>query len=447
MISYKQTTLTNGLTVVAHLAERTRMAAVNILYCVGARNENPGRTGFAHLFEHLMFRGTRAVPDFDTPLHKAMAENNAFTNNDYTNYYITLPRENAETALWIEADRMTGLEITPEALAAEKKVVIEEYNQRYRNQPYGDQWLLLREMAYKVHPYRWPTIGLSPEHIRDATLDDVRAFYARYYNPANAILSVAADIEPELIFEMAERWFGGVAGASAPDRIGAPGAKAIPGAVVPSGRPVDVLPAEPLPTVARRMEVERNVPATALTVAFPMGGRTGRNYYACDILSDILAGGGSARLYESLVKKQKLFSSVNAYITGDIDPGLLVVTGHLLPETSVEAAENAFWSELQLLATEPIGDYELEKVKNKFEAETTFGELNVMSKAMNLGFYAMLDYLPEKGVAGGGTGNGLALINREVDIYRSFSAAELVKEARATFVPERSSTLIYKAAK
>jgi predicted Zn-dependent peptidase len=390
------------------------MAAINILYCVGARNEDPGRTGFAHLFEHLMFRGTRAVPDFDTPLHKASAENNAFTNNDYTDYYITLPRENIETALWLEADRMTGLDITPSKLEAEKRVVIEEYNQRYLNQPYGDQWLLLRAMAYKVHPYRWPTIGLTPDHVRDASMEDVRAFYARYYNPSNAILSIAADCEPQQMFEMAEKWFAD-----------------IPPGDTRLGEGVgDDITAEPPQTVARRLEVERDVPATALTIAFPMGNRTSRNYYACDILSDILAGGSSARLYEDLVKRRKLFSSVNAYITGDLDPGLFVVTGHLLPETSVAAAEAALWDELHRLQDEPVGEYELEKVKNKFEAETTFGELNVMSKAMNLGFYEMLGDLP--------------LVNREVGIFRSFTAAELAAEARATFVPERSSTLVYK---
>jgi predicted Zn-dependent peptidase len=387
------------------------MAAVNILYCVGARNENPSRTGFAHLFEHLMFRGTRAVPDFDTPLHKACAENNAFTNNDYTDFYITLPRENIETALWLEADRMTGLSFSAEKLEAEKKVVVEEFNQRYLNQPYGDLWMLLRQMTYKLHPYRWQTIGASPDHILGASMEDVKAFYKRYYTPANAILSIAADMDPERIFALAESWFGDVP-------VGA--------------KPVDNIPTEPLPVSARRMEVERAVPATAVMIAFPMGRRTSENYYACDILSDILAGGSSARMYESLVRERRLFSSVNAYITGDLDPGLFVVTGHLLPETSVDTAENALWSELRKLQNEPIGDYELEKVKNKFEAETIFGELNVMNKAMNLGFYEML--------------GDLSLVNREVEIYRSFSAARLVEEARATFVPERSSTLVYKAA-
>ena len=410
MITYKRHTLPNGLRVVVHRAEKGEMAAVNVLYCVGARNENPSRTGFAHLFEHLMFRGTRAVPDFDTPLHKACAENNAFTNNDYTDFYITLPRENVETALWLEADRMTGLSFSTGKLEAEKRVVVEEFNQRYLNQPYGDLWMLLRGMAYKVHPYRWQTIGASPDHILGASMADVKEFYKRYYNPANAILSVAADMDPERVFALAEDWFGDI----------------------PAGvRPIDDIPAEPLPTEARRMEVERDVPATAITIAFPMGARSTDNYYACDILSDILAGGSSARMYESLVREKRLFSSANAYITGDLDPGLFVVTGHLLPETSVEAGEKALWDELRRLCGERVGDYELEKVKNKFEAETIFGELNVMSKAMNLGFYEMLGDLP--------------LVNREVEIYRSFNADRLMEEARATFRPERSSTLIYKS--
>ncbi|MDR2883160.1 MAG: insulinase family protein [Alistipes sp.] len=400
--------MSNGLRVVVHRAEGGAMAAVNVLYGVGARNENPARTGFAHLFEHLMFRGTRAVPDFDTPLHRACAENNAFTNNDYTDYYITLPKENLATALWLEADRMGGLDITPAKLEAEKRVVVEEFNQRYLNQPYGDVWMLVREMAYKIHPYRWQTIGASPDHITGATPDEVRAFYARYYNPANAVLSIAADLEPERMLAMAAEWFGDVA------------------AGVP---PLDDIPAEPPPSAARRLEVERDVPATLITVAFPMGGRISDNCYACDILSDVLAGGSSARMYESLVRERRLFSSVNACITGDLDPGLFAVTGYLLPETSVEAGEQALWSELRRLCDEPVGEYELEKVRNKFEAETIFGELNVMNKAMNLGFYEMLGDLP--------------LVNREVGIYRSFDAARLVEEARATFVPERSSTLIY----
>lgn len=410
MIDYERHILANGLRVVVHRAADGEMAAVNMLYRVGSRNEDPARTGFAHLFEHLMFRGTASVPDFDTPLHRACAENNAFTNNDYTDYYITLPRENTATALWLEADRMTGLAIDAAKLAAEKRVVVEEFNQRYLNQPYGDLWMLLREMAYEKHPYRWQTIGASPDHIMNASLDDVRAFYNRYYTPANAILSIAADLDTDRVFRMAEEWFGDV------PAVGFQAA--------------DDIPVEHIPLSARRLEVERDVPATAITVALPMGGRTSDNYYACDILSDVLAGGSSARMYESLVREKRLFSSVNAYITGDLDPGLFVFTGHLLPETTVEEGERALWDEVDRLCGEPVGDYELEKVKNKFEAETIFGELNVMNKAMNLGFYEMLD--------------DLDLINREVEIYRSFSAQQLQDQAIATFRRDRSSTLIYK---
>lgn len=411
MISYEKIVLPNGLRVVVNRDRQSEMAAVNLLYCVGARNENPSRTGFAHLFEHLMFRGTRRVPDFDMPVQMACGENNAFTNNDYTDYYITLPAANIETALWLESDRMTGLHITRPKLAAEKKVVIEEYNQRYLNQPYGDLWLLMRDMAYTRHPYRWSTIGLTPQHIADATLDEVKEFYARFYHPSNAILSVSADIAPERIFELADKWFGSIP-AAAP-------------------APAEPLPAEPEQTAARRREVVRDVPVSTVTVAFHMGDRRSRDFYLCDLMSDILAGGQSARMFRSLIKEQRLFSSVNAYITGEVDPGLFVVTGQLLPETSAETGEKALWSELERLATQPASDYEMEKVKNKFEAETLFGEINVMNKAMNLGYYEMLGDLP--------------LINREVEIYRSIGQSEVTEAATRLFRPERSSTLIYKS--
>ncbi|MDE5694619.1 MAG: insulinase family protein, partial [Alistipes sp.] len=333
---------------------------------VGARNENPARTGFAHLFEHLMFRGTREIPNFDLPVQMASGDNNAFTNNDYTDFYMTLPAANIETALWLESDRMEGLEITPEKLATEKKVVIEEYRQRYLNQPYGDQTLLLRALAYKVHPYRWAAIGLTPDHIAQATLDDVKEFYRTHYHPSNAILSLSADMEEEKMLALAEKWFGGI-----PDR---------PAAAAP-------IPQEPPQTEARREEAERDVPATTVTIAYPMGGRLSADFYTADLVSDLLSGGDSSRLYTRLVKERKLLSSVNAYITGDLDPGLFVFTGQLLPGTTPEQAEAAFRTEIQTLCDTPASDYEMQKVKNKFEANTLFGELNVMNKAMNLGFY------------------------------------------------------------
>ncbi len=408
MIDYKLRSLSNGLTAIAHHDPATRMAAVNILYRVGARNENPSRTGFAHLFEHLMFRGTAQIPDFDVPVQQACGENNAFTNNDYTDYYITLPVGNVETALWLEADRMTGLNITPEALEAEKRVVIEEYNQRYLNQPYGDMWLRLRAMAYKVHPYRWAAIGLHPEHIAGASLEDVKAFYHKYYNPSDAIIAVAGDLETERALDLCEKWFGGLSGAA---------------------RNEDVFPAEPEQTEARREVVTANVPAVSITITFMMGDRLSRRHYQCDLISDLLAGGSSARLYQSLVRERKLFSAVNSYISNNLDPGLFVVTGQLLPGVSPEQGEEALWEELEKLKTIPASDYELEKVKNKFEAEIIFGELNVMNKAMNLCYYNML--------------GDMSLLEGEIDIYRSLTADEIMETSRGVFTRPRSCTLIY----
>ncbi|MBQ4532675.1 MAG: insulinase family protein [Alistipes sp.] len=410
MITYKKTILANGLSVIANRDKTSRMAAVNILYKVGARNENPNRTGLAHLFEHLMFRGTHQIPDFDTPVQMACGENNAFTNNDYTDFYITLPIANIETALWLESDRMTGLNLSEEACKIEKRVVIEEFRQRYLNQPYGDANMLLRALAYKQHPYRWATIGLSPEHIEQASAEEIHNFYRTFYHPSNAILSFSGDMAEEEFFALAEKWFGGIEDHK---------------------HDIPSIPAEPTQNEARRQEVERDVPATTITIAFKMGNRLSRDFFLGDITSDILAGGDSARLYEHLIKNKRLFASVNAYITGDVDCGLFVFTGQLLPSTSEAEAEEALWAEMADLQQNNISDYELEKVKNKFEANTLFGELNVMNKAMNLGYYEMI--------------GDLSLINREVDIYRSLTSGDISDFASRIFCKENSSTLIYRA--
>ncbi|MBO5399583.1 MAG: insulinase family protein [Alistipes sp.] len=410
MITYDKRQLDNGLTVIVNRDRASRMAAVNLLYKVGARNESAHRTGLAHLFEHLMFRGTHEVPDFDTPVQMACGDNNAFTNNDYTDFYITLPVGNIETALWLESDRMTGLDLSQEAIEVEKRVVIEEFRQRYLNQPYGDQNMLLRDMVYKSHPYRWATIGLSPEHIEKASAEEIRDFYRRFYHPSNAILSISADIEPERVFYLAEKWF-----APIEDRPYA----------IPAIEP------EPEQQQARRLEVERDVPATTITIAFQMGDRLSRDFYLGDMTSDLLAGGDSARLYERLIKRKRLFASTNAYISGDVDRGMFVFTGQLLPSTTEAEAEAAIWEEIDDLRACNITEYEVEKVKNKFEANTLFGELNVMNKAMNLGYYEMI--------------GDLELINREVEIYRSQQAADVADFSKRTFRKENSSTLIYRA--
>lgn len=412
MIAYRKKTLENGLTVVVNRDRQSKLAAVNILYKVGARNEDSQRTGFAHLFEHLMFRGTKQVPNFDLPVQMAAGDNNAFTNNDYTDFYITLPKDNIETALWLESDRMTGLDISAQKLETEKRVVIEEFRQRYLNQPYGDQTMLLRALAYKVHPYRWAAIGRTTDHIESASLADVEAFYRAHYHPANAILSISADIDEERMFDLARKWFGGVA-----ERGERPGP----------------IPQEPPQTEPRREVVERDVPATTVSVAYHMCARTEPDFYTADLVSDLLAGGDSGRLYRRLVKERRLLSSVNAYITGDVDPGLFVFTGQLLPGTDPEQVEEAFRAEIDELRSGQIEQYEIEKVKNKFEANTLFGELNVMNKAMNLGFYEMLGDLP--------------LINAEVERYRAVGPEAIRDFCHRVFRPENASTLIYKARK
>lgn len=410
MIKYQKRVLKNGLTVLVNRDRASKLAAVNILYMVGARNEMADKTGFAHLFEHLMFRGTESVPEFDVPVVMASGENNAFTNNDYTDFYITLPKENLSTALWLESDRMRNLNISEEAYETEKHVVIEEFKQRYLNQPYGDESLLLRDMCYKVHPYRWSAIGISPDHIERATLDDVRAFYNLHYRPSRAILSISADLEEEYMLDMAEQYFADI------EDMG--------GEIAP-------VPAEPMQTEPRRMVVEREVPATNITIAFHMGDRLSRDFFLGDLASDLLAGGESSRLINRLVKERGLFSSVNAYILGSLDAGLFIIKGRLMPDTTEQEAERALWGELEELMAGNVSDYEMEKVKNKFEANMLMGEINVMNKAMNLGFYAMI--------------GDLDLLNSEADIYRSIDRQELMSFARRCFVERNSSTLIYRA--
>lgn len=410
MIEFKKTTLANGLTVIAHRDDSTPMVAVNVLYKVGARNEKYEQTGFAHLFEHLMFGGSVNIPSYDEPVQLAGGENNAFTNNDYTDYYLALPKENIETAFWLESDRMLSLAFNEKSLEVQRKVVVEEFAQRYLNQPYGDLWLLLRPLAYEKHPYRWATIGRDIEHIRNATMEDVRAFFDRYYKPQNAILSVAGDLDPDYVFELAEKWFG----------------------PIPGGVPVvDDIPPEPVQTEARRLEVKRKVPVSVIYLAFHTGPRRSREVAVCDVISDILSNGTSSRLYQRLVKESNLFSSVNAYISGDVDPGLFLVTGHIMEGTPPEVAERALWNELEILMREEVDAYELEKVKNKFEATHIFGEVNVMNKAMNLGYFEML--------------GDAALINSEISDHNSVTKEEIMEISRRIFVTQNCSTLVYQA--
>lgn len=410
MIRIQRHVLPNGLRIVHHENTSTQMVALNLLYDVGARDEHPEHTGFAHLFEHLMFGGSVNIPDYDTPVQNAGGENNAWTNNDITNYYITLPRQNCEIGFWLESDRMLSLDFNPQSLEVQRQVVIEEFKQRNLNQPYGDVSHLMRELSYQVHPYRWPTIGKDISHIANATLDEVKDFFFRFYAPNNAILAVTGHISFEETVALAEKWFG-----------------PIPARDVKARR----LPAEPRQTAQRRLRIERNVPVDALYMSFHMGNRLSREYYVCDLLSDLLSNGRSSRLIRSLVQEQQLFSSVDAYIQGSIDEGLLQISGKLSEGISLGEGEAAVWKELERLKTVPVTYEELEKVKNRYEAEQIFSNMNYLNVANNLAFFELL----------GNAGR----INEEVGHYRSITAEEIRETATRLFVPENSNILYYQA--
>jgi predicted Zn-dependent peptidase len=386
------------------------MAVVNILYKVGARDESPDQTGFAHLFEHLMFGGSVNIPSYDTPLQQVGGENNAFTSNDITNYYLTLPANNLETAFWLESDRMLSLAFSEQSLEVQRQVVCEEFKQRYLNQPYGDVWLRLRPLAYQEHPYRWATIGKELRHIEEAKMSDVKAFFQKFYTPQNAIMVVAGDVELQEVKTLAEKWFGGI----------------------PAGERYErQLPIEPVQTEARREEVEAEVPVSSVYIAFHGPDRLAPEYQTMDLISDILSRGPSSRLYRALVKDRELFSEVNAYVMGSIDPNLFVVEGKPLPHVSMDEAEEALWTELQHLKTEPVADDELQKVKNKIESTILFAELSILDKAMNLAYYEAIHQAED--------------YNHEAEKYLSVTAHDILVVANKLFRKENSSTLIYHA--
>lgn len=407
-MDFERFTLENGLRVIVHRDETTPMVAMNLLYDVGAKDEQPDKTGFAHLFEHLMFGGSVNIPNYDKPLQNIGGENNAFTNNDITNYYLTLPAENIETGFWLESDRMLCLDFSRKSLDIQKNVVIEEYKQRYLNQPYGDVWLILRPLVYKVHPYRWATIGKEISHIQNATLENVKKFFFQHYAPNNAILVIAGNIDKQQVIDLAEKWFSPIDARNVPERK---------------------LSSEPTQKQERKSEVERDVPFDAIFKTYHMCSRNHKDFYAVDLISDILANGKSSRLYQQLVQKKKLFSEINAYITGDIDPGLLVVSGNLMKNITMKTAEDAINEELNKLKTEWVKEHELNKVKNKVESTMIFSMTNVLNKAMNLAFYELL----------GDAGN----FNTEIEKYRQVSHVTIKEIANTILNPENCSTLYY----
>ena len=410
MINFDKFELDNGLQVIVHQDKTTPIAAFNLLYKVGSRDENPERTGFAHLFEHLMFEGSINIKDYDHQIQIAGGENNAFTNTDITNYYITLPKQNLETAFWLESDRMLGLDFSEKKLEIQKNVVIEEFNQRYLNNPYGDWMLMIRSLAYHKHPYMWPTIGKNTFQIEHIKLSEVEAFFYKYYAPNNAILVVAGDVEVDEVKQLANKWFGPI-----PRR----------------DIPVRNLPAEPKQNIPQTLIVKRDVPTNAIYKAYHMDGRLGPDYHASNLISDLLAGGDSSRLIQHLVKQKKTFVSINAYITGESDPGLFIIEGKLNDNISFEQAEESINAELKLLCNNDVTEEELTKVKNNIEMRNIIGEVNVLNKAMNLARFTML-----------GDTN---LINTNISYYQKVSTADITNISRKIFTPDNCSTLIYKS--
>ena len=385
------------------------MVALNLLYNVGARDEHPEHTGFAHLFEHLMFGGSINIPDYDTHVQQAGGENNAWTNNDITNYYITLPRQNVETGFWLESDRMLSLDFSERSLDVQRHVVIEEFKQRHLNQPYGDVGHLVRSMVYKEHPYQWPTIGKDTAHIENATLEEVKDFFFRFYAPNNAILAVTGNISFKETVMYTEKWFGPIPKRNVPTRQ---------------------LPLEPKQTEERRMTVERNVPMDALYMTFHMCNRLHPDYYVHDMMSDLLSNGNSSRFIRHLIQEKQLFSNIDAYIAGSIEEGTFHINGRPAPGISLEEAEATVWQELEAMKTEKTDLNELEKVKNHYESEQIFGNINYLNVATNLAFFELISKAED--------------INDEVAKYRAVGIEDIQRVASETFVRENCSVLYYK---
>ncbi|MBK9255493.1 MAG: insulinase family protein [Saprospiraceae bacterium] len=412
MIAFKKFVLDNGLKVIVHEDHSSPMVAFNIAYNVGSKDEDPEKTGFAHLFEHLMFGGSENIKDFDGPIQNAGGENNAFTNADLTNFYEVLPAENLEVAFWLESDRMKKLNFSKRVLNSQKKVVIEEFKETCLNEPYGDMWHHLSGLAYKVHPYMWPTIGKDMSHISNATLEDVESFFYNFYRPNNAVLVVTGNTTADEVLLLAEKWFGDI----------------------PSGNTFRTnYQAEPEQNEKRSLILHARVPNDAIYLAFHMEGRLHTDYFACDLLSDVLANGRSSRFYRKLFKEQQLFSTIDAFISGSTDPGLFIIEGKPMPGVSIEKSMEAIWIELELIRNEEIDAIELAKLKNSLESSLVFSEVSILNKAISLAYFEIL-------------GNA-DFINEEPERYQQLTAEDISNAARKIFRPSNMSELIYLAKK
>lgn len=408
MIDFERFSLDNGLRVIVHEDNTTPMVAVNVLYDVGARDEDEERTGFAHLFEHLMFGGSLHIPDYDEPLQMAGGENNAYTTNDFTNYYIQIPKQNIETALWLESDRMLSLAFSEKSLEVQRKVVCEEFKEHYINKPYGDAWKHLRALAYTTHPYKWMTIGKELAHIEHASLEDVKAFFNKHYNPQNAILCIAGPLSVAEVKALVTKWFGDI----------------------PSGQKYHrQLPPEPRQEAPRTQVVRADVPLNALYKAWHIEGRLSAQYHPADIITEVMGSGQSARLYQKLVKEQQLFSNISCYHTGSIDPGLIVVEGKLIEGVAPEAANAAVDACFAELMETGITEAELQKSVHRLEAMVAFEDVGLLSRANNLAFYELL--------------GDAAMMNQEMANYEKVSCEDVLQAAREIFREGNTNTLFY----
>ena len=412
MIQFEEFLLDNGLKVVVHQDDSAQTAVLNLIYNVGSRDEDEEVTGFAHLFEHLMFGGSKNIKDFDVELQRVGGENNAFTSPDITNYYITVPKSNLETAFWLESDRMLGLSFEDNVLEVQRKVVIEEFKQRYLNQPYGDVWLLLRPVAYQDHSYKWATIGKEIKHIEDATMEQVKAFFHKHYKPNNAVLIVGGNVQMNEVKALAKKYFGPIAKGEVKNKN---------------------IPKEKKQTERRFIEVEREVPQDGLYMAFHMPAKTDKSYYSADLLSDVLGRGDSSRLYKKLVDDEEIFSELGAYVMGSFDPGLLVISGKVNDGFSLKEAEEKVWEVINQLKKGGLDENELQKFKNQVSSSHGFGQIDLLERCIGLAYGAIM--------------NHTNLVNEENDFFEKVTEEEVMLKSQEILTESNASVLYYKSVK
>lgn len=408
MISFNKYVLSNGLKLLHHYNATTQMVALNLRYDVGARDENPERTGLAHLFEHLMFGGSANAPDFDGALQAAGGSSNAWTGNDCTNFYEVLPAHNIETAFWLESDRYLNLCLDEQSVATQKSVVIEEFKQRYLNRPYGDVSHLMRSLAYKSHPYRWPVIGVKPEHIAEASMQEIEDFYNTHYSIDRMVLCVSGNVTFQRAVELTEKWFGDLAPRASLKRD---------------------LPVEPAQTQPRVLKVHSDVPENMIVRIYHMCGANDPDFVASDLVSDVLANGPSARFHRNVLITTDLFTELDAVILGCDDPGLLYVTARLANGVDAQKALDVIDGEIDKLLREGVSERELKRYANQHVARELNENILYDAVAEKLCKYEML--------------GDASRINTENDEYQTVTVDHFNRVARELFRAENCSTLYY----